>query len=96
MIASIDTVRKVIGNPYRMENRYYIASRIHAPTEVVEAVRSHWEIENQLHWVLRVTMKEDISAMCKDNAPEDLFLLKKIVLNFLHMDKNDIVKSACG
>lgn len=57
-------------------------------------VRSHWGIENQLHWVLDVTMKEDASTVRKDNAPANLSLLKKIVLNLLRMDTTDSVKSS--
>lgn len=94
VIARIDSVRQVKGKPSSMEQRYYIASRDLAPAEVAEAVRSHWGIENQLHWVLDVTMKEDASTVRKDNAPENLSLLKKIVLNLLRIDMTDTVKSS--
>ena len=94
VIARIDSVRQVKGKQSGMEQRYYISSRHLAPAEVAEAVRSHWGIENQLHWVLDVTMKEDASTVRKDNAPENLSLLKKIVLNLLRMDTTDTVKSS--
>ena len=94
VIARVDSVRQVKGKQSGMEQRYYIASRHLAPAEVAEAVRSHWGIENQLHWVLDVTMKEDASTVRKDNAPENLSLLKKIVLNLLRMDTADTVKSS--
>lgn len=94
VIARIDSVRQVKGKPSSMEQRYYIASRDLAPAEVAEAVRSHWGIENQLHWVLDVTMKEDASTVRKDNAPENLSLLKKIVLNLLRVDTTDTIKSS--
>lgn len=94
VIARIDSVRQVKGKQSGMEQRYYIASRHLTPAEVAEAVRSHWGIENQLHWVLDVTMKEDASTVRKDNAPENLSLLKKIVLNLLRMDTTDTVKSS--
>jgi predicted transposase YbfD/YdcC len=44
--------------------------------------------------VLDVTMKEYASTVRKDNAPENLSLLKKIVLNLLRMDTTDTVKSS--
>ena len=87
-------MRQIKGKPLSLEQRNYIASRNLAPAEVAEAVRSHWGIENQLHWVLDVTMKEDASTFRKDNAPENLSLLKKIVLNLLRMDTTDKVKSS--
>jgi len=49
---------------------------------------------NQLHWVLDVTLKEDASTVRKDNAPENLSLIKKIVLNLFRMDTTDTVKSS--
>ena len=94
VIARIDSVRQVKRKPFSLEQRYYIASRNLAPAEVAEAVRSHWGIENQLHWVLDVTMKEDASTVRKDNAPENLSLLKKIILNLLRMDTTDKIKSS--
>jgi len=57
-------------------------------------VRSHWGIENQLHWVLDVTMKKDASTVRRDNAPENLSLVKKIALNLFRMDMTDTVKSS--
>ncbi len=94
IVACIDSVRQVKGKPPKLEQRYYIGSRHLAPAEVAEAVRSHWGIENQLHWVLDVTMKEDASTVRKDNAPENLSLIKKIVLNLFRMDTTDTVKSS--
>ena len=94
VIARIDSVRQVKGKASSMEQRYYIASRQLAPMELAEAVRSHWGIENKLHWVLDVTMKEDASSVRIDNAPENLSLLKKIILNLLRMDTTDKVKSS--
>ena len=94
IIARIDSLRQVKGKPSKLEQRYYIGSRNLTPAEVANAVRSHWCIENQLHWVLDVTMKEDASTVRKDNAPENLSIVKKIVLNLLRMDTTDTVKSS--
>ncbi|MCE1180753.1 MAG: ISAs1 family transposase [Rhodocyclales bacterium] len=93
-ILRIDSLRQVKGKSPTMEQRYYIASRELDPLEAAAAVRSHWAIENQLHWVLDVTMREDDSSVRTDHAPENLSLLKKIVLNLLRMDKADTVKSS--
>lgn len=93
VVARIDSVRQAKRKASGMEQRYYIASRQLAPMELAEAVRSHWGIENKLHWVLDVTMKEDASTVRIDNAPKNLSLLKKIILNLLRMDTSDKVKS---
>ena len=81
VIGRIDSLRQVKGNTSELEQRYYISSRNLAP-----AVRAHWAIENQLHWVMDVTMREDASTIRKDHAPENLSLLKKIVMNILRTD----------
>ncbi len=46
----------------------------------------HWGIENRLHWVLDVSFGEDGSTFYKDNAPQNLSLLRKIVLNLIRLD----------
>ena len=86
VIGRIDSLRQVKGNTSELEQRYYISSRNLAPAELAPAVRAHWAIENQLHWVMDVTMREDASTIRKDHAPENLSLLKKIVLNILRTD----------
>lgn len=92
VIGRIDSVRQVGVKTAELEQRYYIASRALAPEELATAVRSHWAIENRLHWVLDVTLGEDGSTVRKDNAPQNLSLLKKIVLNLIRQDTTDPVK----
>ncbi|MCD4804878.1 MAG: ISAs1 family transposase [Desulfobacterales bacterium] len=47
------------------------------------AVRSHWAIENSLHWVLDLSFREDESRIRKDNAPENFAVLRDIALNMI-------------
>ena len=49
-------------------------------------MRSHWGIENQLHWVLDVAFNEDDSRIRKDHAPENMALIRHIALNLLRQD----------
>lgn len=87
-IARIDAVR-LDPNHARapdMEQRYYISSRELSAVELVWAVRAHWSIENRLHWVLDVNFGEDASSLRKDNAPQNLSLLRKIALNLIRTD----------
>jgi predicted transposase YbfD/YdcC len=50
------------------------------------AVRSHWSIENRLHWSLDVTFAEDHSRIRKDHSPANAGMLRRFVLSILHQD----------
>ena len=50
-------------------------------------MRKHWSIENELHWVLDVALNEDHSRVRKDQAPENLAVLRHIALNLLKQEK---------
>jgi predicted transposase YbfD/YdcC len=63
--------------------RYYLLSKYMSPTRLLHVTRSHWRIENQLHWVLDVNFSEDQNRTRKDHAPENLALLRKLALNIL-------------
>lgn len=82
-IGRVDSLRMVNGKESALEQRHYISSRALTAAELAMAVRAHWAIENQLHWVLDVSMGEDGSTLRKDNAPQNLSLLRKIVLNLI-------------
>lgn len=82
-IGRIDSLRIVKGKESELERRYYISSRVLTAAELATATRAHWGIENRLHWVLDVTMGEDASTLRKDNAPQNLSLLRKIALNLI-------------
>ena len=53
-IGRVDSFRVVGGKPSELEQRYYISSRELTAEELAKAVRAHWAIENQLHWMLDV------------------------------------------
>ena len=52
-------------------------------------VRSHWGIENQLHWVLDVVMDEDQARNRKDHGPHNLALLRKLALNLAKLEPSE-------
>ncbi len=93
-IGLVDSFRVVGGKPSALEQRYYISSRELSAEELATAVRAHWGIENRLHWMLDVNFGEDGCRVRKDNAPQNLSLLKKIVLNLIRSDTTDTPKTS--
>ena len=54
--------------------------------EVLRIVRTHWTIENGLHWPLDVMLDEDLARNRKDNAPANLAVLRRLALNVARAD----------
>jgi len=69
-----------------IEKRYYLSSRQPDAGALQQLIRQHWGIENQCHWVLDVTWKEDDSRIRQTNAAQNMALLRKIALNLLKTD----------
>jgi predicted transposase YbfD/YdcC len=63
------------------EERYYLLSRRFTPKRLLAIARAHWAIENQLHWVLDVALDEDLARSRKDNAPQNLAIIRRLALN---------------
>ena len=75
-----------IGGHTTTETRYYLLSKAFAPERFNDIVRSHWSIENQLHWVLDVVFNEDQARNRKDHGPQNLALLRKLALNLAKLE----------
>lgn len=75
-----------IGAERSCEARYHIAS-LSGAARVLHAVRSHWGIENQLHWILDLAFDEDRCRVRKDHGPENFAVLRHIALNLLKQEK---------
>ena len=63
--------------------RYVALSKVLTPRKLAETVRAHWTIENQLHWSLDVVFHEDDARTRKDNAPQNLALIRRLAQNIL-------------
>ena len=75
---------RIIGEEVSRSTRYYISSLSDCSAEkMLGYLRSHWSIENQLHWMLDVTMKEDSCQVRKNNAAENLNRIRKMALSLL-------------
>ena len=65
------------------QTRYYISSCSKSALEFNKLVRSHWSIENNLHWVLDVVFREDYSTKEAGNSAENFSMITKIALSLL-------------
>ena len=70
---------RMVNDRLEMETRYFISSRVMSAHAFLQAVRDHWLVENQLHWVLDVVFGEDGHQLRKGHGPENFSLLRKLV-----------------
>lgn len=68
--------------------RYHLLSTRLGAARFAHVVRSHWHVENRLHWVLDVVMDEDGSRARKDHGPENLARLRRFALNLLRANRD--------
>lgn len=80
------TSQRQVGEETTQETRYFISSLPPDAQQLLHAIRAHWQIENSLHWVLDMTFREDASRVRKDNAAENLAILRKLTLNLIKQD----------
>ena len=84
-VALVESQREV-ADERRVERRVFLCSLGADARLLAQAVRGHWGIENQLHWVLDVQMNEDDCRVRVGHAAENLATLRRIVLNLLRRD----------
>ena len=80
------------GDKIETERRSYISSRALSAAAFADAVRSHWAIENKLHWVLDVTFKEDLSRLRVGHGAKNMAVVRHFALNLVRQvnDKRSI------
>jgi predicted transposase YbfD/YdcC len=86
---------RTLKNKTTVETRYYISDEsVSKALYYSKLVRGHWSIENNLHWHLDVTFKEDSCRARSGNAPENLSTLRKLALQIInhHDDKLSLKK----
>ncbi|MBD2255847.1 ISAs1 family transposase [Nostoc parmelioides] len=85
-IGMVESVREIDGKT-TVETRYFISSLEDNAQKFANSIRSHWGIENSLHWILDVALNEDDCRIRKDNAPQNFAVLRHIAVNLLGKEK---------
>ena len=89
-VIKIESIREFKNSNKLVEKatRHYISSLDAKPEDFQNAIRSHWGIENKLHWTLDVAFSEDASRKRNQNAAQNFSILNKIALNLLKNEKS--------
>lgn len=85
-VGLVESERRLPDQQPTLEQRYYLVSLNGDVERFAHCVRSHWGIENQLHWTLDVAFSEDACRIRKDHAPENLALVRHVALNLLKQE----------
>ncbi len=80
------------GDKIESERRSYISSRVLSASAFADAARSHWAIENNLHWTLDVTFNEDQSRLRAGHGARNMAVIRHFALNLVRQvtDKRSI------
>lgn len=84
-VGRIVSERHTKAAPAQKVVRYYLLSLPLSADAFLRVARSRWSVENQLHWLLDVVMREDASRARKDHSGENLAILRKLALNLLRL-----------
>jgi predicted transposase YbfD/YdcC len=90
-VVKIESIREFKNSDKAAEKatRYYISSLENNANQYQKNIRSHWGIENKLHWTLDVAFSEDSSRKRNKNAAQNYSVLLKIALNILKNEKTE-------
>ncbi len=77
---------RIAAGKHTRERRYYISSLPADAARIARAVRSHWEVENRLHWCLDVQFNEDQSTVRTGFAANNFAIVRHIVMNLLRLN----------
>lgn len=84
----VEESSRQLWNKTTHSTRFFLSSLESDFANFPNSIRSHWEVENQLHWCLDVVFSEDDSRIRKDHAPRNMTILKRLALNLLRHDNS--------
>src|SRR6266700_5592086 len=84
-VGKVERIREIAGKT-TSETAYYLLSAVLTPERFNAVVRSHWGVENRLHWRLDVVMNEDQDRSRLGNGPHNLAVLRHMALNVMQKD----------
>jgi predicted transposase YbfD/YdcC len=77
-----------VGETKTTETQYYLSSLDVNPEQAAKTIRSHWGVENQVHWVLDVIFKEDDSRIRRENGAENMAMVRRFCMNLARRNKS--------
>ena len=87
-VTMIVSTREVMGQMPTEETRYYLSSLPSDAEKIGAAVRSHWGIENSLHWILDVNFREDHARNRKDYSAENMAIVRHMAVNLIKKERS--------
>lgn len=75
-----------IDSETTVQDRYFLSSLSGNAQSILTAARSHWGIENNLHWVLDIAFREDECRIRKDHGDQNFAILRHIAINLLKQE----------
>ncbi|CAM3524445.1 ISAs1 family transposase [Deinococcus frigens] len=82
MVRSERTIKGILG----VQDRYFLSSLPGDAHEALESIRTHWHVENKLHWVLDVAFDEDARRTVKDHGAENMAVMRRWALNVMRLE----------
>jgi predicted transposase YbfD/YdcC len=82
----IEESSRTLWNKTTPSLRFFLSSLKPEFPDFPASIRSHWGVENQLHWCLDVLFNSDDSRIRKDHAPRNMSILRRLALNLLRQD----------
>ncbi|MGL4962663.1 MAG: ISAs1 family transposase [Inquilinus sp.] len=88
-LGRIEAERRLSNGKVETGRRYVVLSKRLSPARLAETVRTHWSVENGLHWQLDVTFHEDDARSRKGYAPQNLAVIRRMALDILRSHPSD-------